>query len=135
KVRRQVAYAAARIGGAEARSLARHLLGDADSSVAAVAAFAVGELADTAAASLLAQRLVSPDSTREVLVRTEVAEALGKIGNDAARAAISGYLLGVDSAAATVEPAVLGAALLAGWRSGIAESAPFARWLSSPGPG
>src|SRR5690606_6664966 len=39
------------------------------------------------------------------------------------------FLLTVDSASA--DPAVVGAALIAGWRSGLAESAPFSRWTSA----
>lgn len=132
RIRRQVALAAARIGGSEARALARHLLLDADSAVAAAAAFAIGELADTSAVPVLSDRLTAPDSTSNALERAEVAEALGKIGDEAARAALRGYLLTADSVGAV--PAVVGAALIGGWRSGIADSAPFIRWTSAPDP-
>ena len=98
RVRRQAAYAAARIGGDQARVLARHLTEDADDAVAAVAVFAVGELEDSSAVPFLSRTLLDADSGRGTRVRAEAADALRKIGGDGARTAIRGYLLGIESA-------------------------------------
>ena len=134
EVRRQTAYAAARIGGAGGRSIARHLLADRDSTVAAVAAFALGELADSSSVAVLSERLLVRDSTFAAPVAVEAAEALGKIANEEAVATLRGFLVGADSADIVALPGVIVAALLAGWRAGIADVGPFARWADSPSP-
>ncbi len=130
--RRRTALALGRIRDPRARLLLERLLGDADTAVAASAAFALGQLGDSAAVAALAPWMDATRAASAPTVVGEAAYALGKLRTTAARAAVEGFLA---SAPAGTDVRALGPALLAAWRmprpAGIP---PVARWLSSPDP-
>lgn len=130
EVRRRAALAAGRIRDRRALPLLRGLLGDADTAVAAVAAFALGHLGDTTAVPALTPWLDPAQAVARPTVVAAAAEALGKVPTAAGRDAVRDFLL---HAPATRPGEAVGAALLAGWRfREPVEPATVARWLSHP---
>lgn len=130
EVRRRAALGAGRIRDARALPLLRGLLGDADTAVAATAAFALGLLGDSTAVSVLAPWLDPAQAAARPTVVSAAAEALGKIPTAAGRKAVRAFLLGAPE---TTSREPVGAALLAGWRfRQPVEPAAVARWLSHP---
>lgn len=132
-VRAQTALTIARVGDRAGGPLARSLLADPDTAVAASAAFAAGQLRDSAAVDRLLARLAPPRDTIAPTVAAEAARALGRIGSAAGDQAIANYLLGVDSTGVERNLSVVQAALAAAATRG-AERWVFARWLSSADP-
>lgn len=128
-VRERAALAAGRIGGELAAGLVRPLLEDADSAVAAAAAFALGQLRDTASVAPLAALVDSAPARRVPTVALEAAAALGKIATQEARTALATFLLAADSA---TPPAVVQEALIASWRAGEEDPAAATRWAGAP---
>jgi cyclophilin family peptidyl-prolyl cis-trans isomerase/HEAT repeat protein len=134
-LRRRAALAAGRIGDRRATPLLARLLADADTGVAASAAFALGELGDTAAA---VQALVPYVAAGRIAaapgVVGEAAMALGKMPTPAGRAAVEGLLRSAPRTGPGVSQAV-GQALLAVWRfPRPADVAPIVPWLGSADP-
>lgn len=127
-VRARAALAAGRIGGEPAAGLVRPLLDDADSTVAAAAAFSLGQLRDTASVAPLAALVDSAVARRVPTVASEAAAALGKIGTSEARRALTTFLLTADSA---TPAAVVQEALIASWRAGEEDPAAAARWADA----
>lgn len=132
-LRSHAALAAARVDTPGNRWLMRGLLQDRDTSVAATAAFAAGQLRDTASTASLVQMLHGALGDLGGSVGAEAATALGKIGTDDARQAIASFLLTADVNDPQAGPAVQ-EALLAAWRAGESRIEPFARWLSARDP-
>lgn len=130
-LRRRAALAAANLRDRRAIPMLGRMLADEDTSVAATAAFALGQIGDTAAVPLLAPYLTMDRVTAMPSVVGEAAYALGKIRHPAARAALERLLsTAVIDAAGTREAA--GAALLAVWRQGQPTPvAAIARWMDS----
>jgi len=131
-LRRRAALAAGRIGDRRATPLLARLLADADTGVAANAAFALGELGDTTAA---VQALVPYVTAGRIAtapgVVGEAAMALGKMPTPAGRAAVEGLLRSAPRTGPGVREAV-GQALLAVWRfPRPADVAPIVPWLGS----
>ena len=112
EVRTQAVLAAGRTGDLAAAALLRAATRDSSDEVAASAAFALGELADssTTSASTLAA-LAGPLGWSRPLVAAEAAHALGKLGGGMGRAALWPALTG------TPPSVVLQEALLAIWKS------------------
>lgn len=116
-MRRRAALAAGRIRDPRSIAPLGALLNDADTAVAATAAFALGQVGDTAAVRLLAP---FADPARIAAAPTVVGEAtyaLGKIRHPQARAALERLLTDAPREGAGVREAV-GMALLAIWRQG-----------------
>ncbi|HEX6373292.1 MAG TPA: peptidylprolyl isomerase [Longimicrobium sp.] len=88
-----------------------------DTSVAAAAAFALGQIADSAAVPLLVPYADPARAATAPTVVAEVAYALGKVRHPQARAALESLLRTVDSDGPG-NNVVAGAALLAIWRQG-----------------
>lgn len=110
------------------------LLQDRDTSVAATAAFALGQLGDASAVSALAELLEPPGSPARVTVAAEAAYALGKIGAEPGRSALRRYLAGADPAMRAQSP-IVRSALLAIWRFPLdAQDEPIARWTDHRDP-
>ena len=128
-VRRRAALAIGRIRDPRGRDLLVHLLTDADTAVAATAAFSLGHLGDTLAVAPLAARLAAP-GTRPT-VASEAAAALGRLATVPARNALEGFLnLPRPGPASAV-----GEALLAIWRTPRGgDLAPILRWVRSADP-
>ncbi len=134
RVRARAALTVARLRDPAGRTLARILLEDEDSTVAATAAFALGQLTDTAAVEHLGTILSDthgrqPRST----VAAEAARALGRIATDEARTVLVVFLASADTRDPFVAP-VVAEALLA--LSPAPESAipAILRWIDHDDP-
>ncbi|HEX8393449.1 MAG TPA: peptidylprolyl isomerase [Longimicrobium sp.] len=133
-LRRRAALSAANLRDRRAIPLLGRMLADEDTSVAATAAFALGQIADSAAVPLLAPYVSNARIAAAPTVVGEAAYALGKIRHPAARAALEGLLAGATVDAAGTREAV-GPALLGIWRQGRPTPVPaVARWLRSADP-
>jgi cyclophilin family peptidyl-prolyl cis-trans isomerase len=129
--RRHAALSAGRIKDKRAVPLLGRLLADADTSVAATAAFALGQVGDSTAASLLAPLLAAERVASAPTVVGEAALALGKIRSPTARAAVEGFLRAAPRTGPGVSQAV-GHALLSVYRfPRPADPAPILPWLES----
>ncbi|MGH7457484.1 MAG: peptidylprolyl isomerase [Longimicrobiaceae bacterium] len=133
-VRRYATLAVGRVGGAGARETLVQLLADADTSVAASAAFSLGLLGDTGAVTSLGSLLADEVAREAPTVAGEAAAALAKIGTGPGHDALLAFL---RSAPLTGEAArlAISPALLSFWRlpAGAPLAAP-ARWTASPDP-
>ncbi|HEU4456284.1 MAG TPA: HEAT repeat domain-containing protein [Longimicrobium sp.] len=134
-VRRRAALSAGRIGDRRATPLLARLLADADTGVAANAAFALGELGDTTAAvQALVPYVAAGRIAAAPSVVGEAAIALGKMPTQAGRAAVEGLLRSAPRTGPGVSRAI-GQALLAVWRfPRPADVAPILPWLDSADP-
>jgi cyclophilin family peptidyl-prolyl cis-trans isomerase/HEAT repeat protein len=134
EVRRRAVLAAGRIGDRRATQLVAGRLADADTSVAASAAFALGLLRDTTAAPALAALLRPAEVARRPTVIGEAALALGKMPTQLGKQAVEDFLAHAPAAGPGVQRAV-GEALLAYWRFPRPMNVNVAtRWLSSADP-
>lgn len=132
RVRRHAALALARLRRPEGASLLAALLQDPDSSVAATAAFGLGQIGDTAAVPALSALLADSVLRARPTVASEAAYALGKARSAAGLRALHHLLASADERVA--EP--VGSALLAAWRfPRPAELGPIFRWTRSPDAG
>jgi cyclophilin family peptidyl-prolyl cis-trans isomerase/HEAT repeat protein len=129
--RRRAALAAGRIRDRRAVPLLGRMLADADSGVAATAAFALGLVGDSTAVPLLVP-LVSVDRVASTpTVVGEGALALGKLRGAQARAAVEGFLRAAPRTGPGVREAV-SLALLSVYRfPRPADPAPILPWLES----
>lgn len=116
-LRRRAVLAAGRIRDPRAIASVGALLNDADTAVIATAAFALGQIGDTAAVPLLAPLADPARIAAAPTVVGEAAYALGKIRHPQARAALERLLTDAPREGAGVREAV-GMALLAIWRQG-----------------
>jgi cyclophilin family peptidyl-prolyl cis-trans isomerase/HEAT repeat protein len=116
-LRRRAALAAGRIRDPRSIAPLGALLNDADTAVVATAAFALGQIGDTAAVPLLAPLADPARIAAAPTVVGEAAYALGKIRHPQARAALERLLTNAPREGAGVREAV-GMALLAIWRQG-----------------
>lgn len=131
-VRRRTALALARLRRFEALPLLQGLLLDPDTSVAATAAFALGQVGDTAAVAALSQTLRDPVLDRRPTVAAEAAYALGKLRSPAASDSLTAFLARARQGAP--EQAV-GSALLATWKSPRPDRLDhLVRWTQSADP-
>ncbi len=130
-VRRQGALALGRLRRPEGISLLIGLLNDADSSVAATAAFSLGQIGDSAAVPALAPLLSADAAAERPTVASEAAYALGKTGSARAHS----VLLDLLSREEEVPVAPLGSALLAVWHFPRGpDLAPTLRWTGAADP-
>lgn len=129
-LRRYTALAAGRIRDPAGRSVLLRLLADPDSSVAATAAFALGQLADTTTLPALASRLNVTAVPPSVIA--EAAAAVGKLGTQLARAALSEFLLSAPQGEHS--RVAIGEALLAIPRTPRGDLAPVLRWAKTADP-
>ncbi|HEY7770486.1 HEAT repeat domain-containing protein [Longimicrobium sp.] len=133
-LRRRAALAAGRIRDPRSIAPLGALLNDPDTAVAATAAFALGQIGDSAAVPLL---VPLADPARIVAAPTVVGEAayaLGKIRHPQARAALERLLTDAPREGPGVREAV-GMALLAIWRQGRPTPVDaIAPWLRSADP-
>lgn len=120
-IRRLAARAIGRIGDRRGTGLLLRALSDSTAVVRAEAAFALGQLGDTATSitATLADRLLAP--AESPAVRVEAAAALGRLPTPEARGAIIGILESAGASKAALgsqapPPAVVGEALLSSWR-------------------
>lgn len=114
RVRARAALTLGRLRSAHAASLLPALLADADTGVAASAAFALGLIGDSAHAELLADRLRGAVEGGQSTVASEAAYALGRIGGSLARTALGDLLRAGPGAELPTQ--VAASALLAVWR-------------------
>ncbi|HEV2130820.1 MAG TPA: HEAT repeat domain-containing protein, partial [Longimicrobiaceae bacterium] len=134
EVRRRAALAAGRIRHPGATPLLLPLLDDPDTSVAAIAAFSLGQQGDTSAVALLAALLTGEAIRRAPTVAAEAAGALGKIRGEPARQALLSVLRDTPPGDRGAAEAV-GAALLAVWKfQRDPDLEPIRRWTSSADP-
>ncbi|HEX8907331.1 MAG TPA: peptidylprolyl isomerase, partial [Longimicrobiaceae bacterium] len=115
EVRRRAVLAAGRIGDRRATTTIVARLGDADTSVVASAAFALGLLRDTSAVRPLTALLRAGDVARRPTVIGEAALALGKMPTAAGKQSVEDFLATAPERGPGVQRAV-GEALLAIWR-------------------
>jgi cyclophilin family peptidyl-prolyl cis-trans isomerase/HEAT repeat protein len=125
QIRGRAALAAGRIRDRQATPLLLRALADADASVRAQAAFALGELADSSAVVVTALSRLALSAADPAAA--EAAAALGQIGVADGRAALDA-LLATDNAPAALREA----ALLAAWRlpRAASTSAAVLRWAA-----
>ncbi|HEU4883284.1 MAG TPA: peptidylprolyl isomerase [Longimicrobium sp.] len=116
QTRRRAAMAMANLRDRRAVPILGQMLADADTSVAALAAFALGQIADSAAVPLLVPYADPARAASAPTVVAEVAYALGKIRHPQARAALENLLRTADHGPSNNLP--IGAALLSIWRQG-----------------
>ncbi|HYW07955.1 MAG TPA: peptidylprolyl isomerase [Longimicrobium sp.] len=129
--RRRAALAAGQIHDRRALPLLARLLADTDTSVAASAAFAIGQVADSGGVALLVPVLDAGRVATAPTVVGEAAQALGKLRTTAARQAVESFLLAAPRTGPGVREAV-GPALLAVYRfPRPADAAPIVPWLQS----
>lgn len=137
EVRRRTALAAGRIRHPAATPLLLHLLVDPDTSVAATAAFALGQLGDTTAVPRLTALLEAELIDRAPSMATEAAAALGKLRTEEGRQALLSLLRQSPTAGQGVEEGsqVIEAALLAIWKfPRDPDLEPILRWTRHPAP-
>ncbi|HEX6070483.1 MAG TPA: HEAT repeat domain-containing protein [Longimicrobiaceae bacterium] len=131
-LRRRAALALGRLRRPEGAPELLRLMADSDTSVAATAAFALGQLGDSVHAAALADALGRPDAASHPTVASEAAYALGKVGGTAGRDALLAYL-GAAPLAGDARADVVASALLAVWRlPRSSDLAPLTRWLQAP---
>jgi cyclophilin family peptidyl-prolyl cis-trans isomerase/HEAT repeat protein len=131
-IRRRAAWVMANLRRAEAIPLLQPLLAGGDTSVAATAAFALGQIGDTTAVALLVPHATRTRIAVAPTVVGEAAYALGKLRHAQARDALQALLSFAPTSGPGVRQAV-GPALLAIWRQ--PRPTPVdavARWLDSP---
>jgi HEAT repeat protein/cyclophilin family peptidyl-prolyl cis-trans isomerase len=128
EVKRRALMAIAHIYDKRGIPMARAFASSTDTSLAATAVFAVGQLRDTLTISWLDSVLANPRTPSTV--RTEAACALGKIKTAHAREALSRFLLSVSSGPTTDD--AIGEALFSIGRSTArGDLAPILRWTTS----
>ncbi|HEY0038660.1 MAG TPA: HEAT repeat domain-containing protein, partial [Longimicrobium sp.] len=133
-LRRRAALAAGRIRDPRSIAPLGALLSDADTAVAATAAFALGQIGDSATVPLLVPLADPARIAAAASVVGEAAYALGKIRHPQARAALERLLTNAPPDGAGVREAV-GMALLAIWRQGRPTPVDaIAPWLRSADP-
>lgn len=131
EVRRQAALAMAGLRDPAALPLLQHQLADPDTAVAATAAFALGQVGDTAAVPALVALLEPARARAWPAVAAEAAAALGKLRNVSAHQALR-QLLGTAPVDAPSRGTAADEALLAIWRYPRGEDfAAVARWLAA----
>jgi len=134
EVRRRAVLAIGRIGDKRGTALVTPRLDDADTAVAASAAFALGLLRDTSAVPALAGVLRAENVARRSTVVGEAALALGKMPTQRGKQAVDDILALAPATGPGVQRAV-GEALLAYWRfPRPANLNVVTRWLASPDP-
>ena len=133
ELRRRTALAVGRIRGQGGLPLLLRLLGDADTAVAATAAFSLGQLGDTAAVPALLPWVEQERALAAPIVAAEAAAALGKLKTERARRALDELLWGVPTDTAGVREPV-GAALLAAWKFPRGDLVPIMRWTAAADP-
>jgi len=134
ELRRRAVLAIGRIGDKRGTALVTPRLTDADTSVAAGAAFALGLLRDTTAVEALADVLHSAPVARRSTVIGEAALALGKMPTQHGKQAVEDFLALAPASGPGVQRAV-GEALLGYWRFPRPMNVNVAtRWLSSADP-
>jgi cyclophilin family peptidyl-prolyl cis-trans isomerase/HEAT repeat protein len=114
ELRRRAVLAAMRTGDSAATGIARRALTDSVTIVAADAAFALGEIADTATVYVEALRRTLDESADAAAA--EAAHALGIIGTRPALAILSAALRDAAAGSRARSPQVLGELLLAVWQ-------------------
>jgi cyclophilin family peptidyl-prolyl cis-trans isomerase/HEAT repeat protein len=129
--RRRTALTLGRLRDARALLPLVRLLADADTSVAATAAFALGQVGDTAAVAPLTAAATPARALHAPTVVGEAAWALGALRTAAGYRAVAALLQGLDPSSAS--PLAAGPALLALWRSPGA-AAEVARWTRASDP-
>jgi cyclophilin family peptidyl-prolyl cis-trans isomerase/HEAT repeat protein len=140
EVRRRAATAAGRIGDPSAADLLSRILArDPSPAVRADAAFALGILGDTSAAVIDALRQAAPRDwtpvrAEETTVVVEVVGALGRLGSDAARAAVVDVLRRAWPADDPNTERIAAEALLALWKfpAGPGRTTSALRFLEHP---
>jgi cyclophilin family peptidyl-prolyl cis-trans isomerase/HEAT repeat protein len=133
EVRRRTALALGRLRATEGMPLLIELLADLDTSVAASAAFGLGQLADTAAVNQLVPWLALDRARTTPTVSAEAAAALGKLATPAAAAALREFLAAAPALPGR-NPAVEHA-LLAIWRHPREpDLSPILRWTGGVDP-
>ena len=131
EVRRQMALAVGRLRDPAGIPLLNHLLSDADTAVAATAAFALGQIGDSAAVDAVSQQVQELAEERWT-VAAEAATALGKLQTPAAHRALIALLSDPRAADEALHPAVH-TALLAIWKHPRGTDRPgIQRWLANP---
>jgi len=132
-VRSRAALSLGRLRHAEGREVLLRLMQDADTAVAASAAFALGQLGDSTVAGDLAA-LMNASVADRWTVAAEAAYALGKLRSAAAADALMDLLASADpTRRSRAEP--VASALLATWRHPRPVDIGFiTRWASSPDP-
>jgi cyclophilin family peptidyl-prolyl cis-trans isomerase/HEAT repeat protein len=133
-VRARAALSVGRLRAADGRDVLLRLLQDPDTAVAATAAFALGQLGDSATAPHLAHALESAGPARRT-VAAEAAYALGKVRSADAASALESFLRSGDPAAPG-DPEPVASALLATWRHPRPADVDFIiRWTGAADPG
>jgi cyclophilin family peptidyl-prolyl cis-trans isomerase/HEAT repeat protein len=133
ELRRRTALAVGRLRYSGGMPLLFELLADADTGVAATAAFAIGLVGDTAAVPRLVTWLNPQRAAATPTLAAEVATALGKLPAASAAAALETFLRAAP-VRSTRDPSVEHA-LLAVWRHPRpADAAPVLRWTEAPHP-
>jgi cyclophilin family peptidyl-prolyl cis-trans isomerase/HEAT repeat protein len=131
-VRRHAAVTAGRLKDPAALPVLEELLADADSSVAASAAFAIGQIGDTAGVAILSGLFGSGPTIVPTTVASEAAYGLGMLASAGSRLALNQILSRPPS---ETEPATVGSALLAIWRKPRqADPDPIVRWTDHADP-
>lgn len=130
-LRRRAAWVMANLRRREAVPLLQPLLGAADTSVAAMAAFALGQIGDTSAVAMLVPLASRAGIEARPTVVGEAAMALGKLRHPAAKDALQALLTFAPLNGPNLRESV-GPALLSVWR----QPRPLpvdavARWLDS----
>jgi cyclophilin family peptidyl-prolyl cis-trans isomerase/HEAT repeat protein len=131
RIQRRAAWVMANLRRPQAIPLLQPLLASRDTSVAAMAAFALGQIGDTAAVPLLVPWVVPSRIAAAPTVVGEAALALGKLRHEDARNALQALLAYAPTSGPGIRQAV-GPALLGVWRQ--ARPLPVdavARWLDS----
>lgn len=134
ELRLRAALAAGRIRDARGLPAVVRLLADPDTAVAASSAFALGVLGDTAAVPALVPLVTAERASVVPTVAGEAAGALGKLGTERGRAAVTGFLRSAfqDDSASRL---AVRHALLASWKFPRTAGDPaLLRWTESPDP-
>jgi cyclophilin family peptidyl-prolyl cis-trans isomerase/HEAT repeat protein len=130
-LRRRTAWVLANLRRKEAVPLLQPLLAAADTSVAAMAAFALGQIGDTSAVALLVPHASRQGIESRPTVVGEAAAALGKLRHPAAKDALQALLTFAPLNGPGLRESV-GPALLGVWRQPRPLPVePVSRWLNS----
>ncbi|HST58537.1 MAG TPA: HEAT repeat domain-containing protein, partial [Longimicrobium sp.] len=133
-IRRRTAWVMANLRRKEAVPLLESLLAAADTSVAAMAAFALGQIGDTSAVALLVPYASRQGIESRPTVVGEAAAALGRLRHPAAKDALQALLTFAPLNGPGLRESV-GPALLAIWRQPRPLPVePVSRWLNSQDP-
>ena len=132
-IRARAALTLGRLLDPSGGQLLLRLLADEDTSVAATAAFSLGQLGDSTHAGALARHL---NRSAAPTVSAEAAYALGKVGGSVAQLALRDLLASVPVAGAgNRATAAVGSALLAIWKlPRLTDPDPVVRWLGAEDP-